>query len=232
MVDCPLFPSLVAVIVADPAATPATSPPVLTVATDVLLLAQATARPESALPPASIGVAVNCVVWPVWMLAVAGVTATDATGTGAAATVTVALPLWPSLVAVIAAEPTVAAVTSPLGLTVATVVLPLAQVTVLPGSGLPLASFGVAVSCTVAPTATDADAGVTSTTATGMLVTVIADVALWPPLVAVIVAKPGTAPPTRPLPFTGATVPLLLVHVTVWPDIGVPLVSMTVAASC
>ena len=58
----PLFPSLVAVIVAEPGVTPETSPELVTVATDVLLLDQVTARPESAAPFASLGVAVSCTV--------------------------------------------------------------------------------------------------------------------------------------------------------------------------
>ncbi len=62
MDDVPLFPSLVAVIVADPGVTPETSPELLTVATDVLLLDQETARPERAVPFASFGVAVSWTV--------------------------------------------------------------------------------------------------------------------------------------------------------------------------
>ena len=58
----PLFPSLVAVIVAEPGVTPETSPALLTVATEVLLLDQVTARPESAAPFASLGVAVSWTV--------------------------------------------------------------------------------------------------------------------------------------------------------------------------
>ena len=58
----PLFPSLVAVIVAEPGVTPETSPAPFTVATDVLLLDQVTVRPESAAPFASLGVAVSCTV--------------------------------------------------------------------------------------------------------------------------------------------------------------------------
>ena len=58
----PLLPSLVAVIVTDPAATPVTSPLALTVAIAVLLLAQVTVRPDSALPAESFGVAVSCTV--------------------------------------------------------------------------------------------------------------------------------------------------------------------------
>jgi len=58
----PFFPSLVAVMVAEPAATPLTSPVPLTVATAVLLLPHVTTRPDSAFPLASRGVAVNCTV--------------------------------------------------------------------------------------------------------------------------------------------------------------------------
>ncbi len=66
-----------------------------------------------------------------------------------AVTVIAAWPLWPSLVAVIVAEPADTAVTRPLPLTVATAVLPLAHVTTRPASGFPPASLGVAVSCAV-----------------------------------------------------------------------------------
>src|SRR6266498_5164468 len=162
----PLCPSLVAVIVADPATFPVTSPLVLTVATAVLLLAQLTVRPVSVLPLASFGVAVSCAVCPAGMVAVAGLTATEATGTGAAVTVSAALPLCPSLVAVIVAEPAVRPVTSPLELTVAIEPLLLCQLTTRPERVLPLASFGVAVSCCVCPTRRLAVAGLTATEAT------------------------------------------------------------------
>src|SRR5439155_9862513 len=67
----------------------------------------------------------------------------------AAVMVSAAVPLWPSLVAVIVGEPAAWPVTSPLELTVATVVLLLDQVMVRSDSALPLASFGVAINCTV-----------------------------------------------------------------------------------
>src|SRR6266540_610736 len=226
----PLCPSLVAVIVAEPAVRPVTSPLELTVAIEPLLLCQLTARPESALPLASFGVAVSCTVCPTRMLAVAGLTATDATGTGV--TVTAALPLCPSLVAVIVADPATFPVTSPLVLTVATAVLLLAQLTVRPVSVLPLASFGVAVSCAVCPAGMVAVAGLTATEATGTGVTVTPALPLCPSLVAVIVADPAARALTRPLLFTVATAPLLLAHATAWPVIGVPLVSIGVAVSC
>src|ERR1041384_1382652 len=195
--EVPLWPSLVAVIVAVPTAPPVTSPLPLTLATPVLLLAHVTVRPVSAFPPASFGVAASCTVDPTVTEADAGATVTDATGTcttvigdgtlrplsglpfpsfgvavswtvlpsftdadagatvtdatGTKVTVIVAVPLLPSLVAVMVAEPAAAPVTSPLLVTLATDVLLLAQLTAR-ASGLPFASFGVALSCTVAPT--------------------------------------------------------------------------------
>jgi len=65
------------------------------------------------------------------------------------------------------AVPALAPVTSPVALTVAMAVLELVHVIPRPLRGLPPESFGVAVSCTVCPTGTPADAGVTSTDATG-----------------------------------------------------------------
>src|SRR5439155_758998 len=164
------------------------------------------------------------------MVAVAGVTATEATGT--AATVTVALPAFPSLVAVIVADPAALLVTRPLGPTVATAVLLLAHVTVRPVSVLPAESFGVAVSCTVCPTVRFAVAGEIATEATGTVVTVSAAVLLLPSLVAVIVAEPAVTPATRPLPLTVATLVLLLVHVMIRPVSVPPAKSFGVAVSC
>src|SRR5205807_3658703 len=94
----------------------------------------------------------------------------DATGTGV--TVIAEVPLFPSLVAVIVAVPGVTPDTSPLLLTVATAVLELDHVTVRPERGAPLASFSVAVSCTVWPACSEAVGGGTSTVATGTFVTV------------------------------------------------------------
>src|SRR5439155_771427 len=198
--EVPLFPSLVAVIVAGPGVTPETRPPLLTVAPDVLELDHVTVRPESGFPPASLGVAVSCTVWPACTEAVAGVTSTDATGTGV--TVIVEVPLLPSLVAVIVADPGVIPETRPPLLTVATDVLELDHVTVRPESGFPPASLGVAVSCRVWLACTDAEGGVTSSVATGTFVTVTDAVPLFPSLVAVIVAVPGVTPDTCPLLLT------------------------------
>src|SRR5882762_6028471 len=230
MADVPICPSLVAVIVADPAVAPVTKPLPFTVAMAVLLLDQVTTRPDSGLPFASFGVAVSGIVLPTCTLAEAGLTVTDATGT--CTTVRAEVPLCPSLVAVIVAEPATFPVTSPLELTVATAVLELAHVTTRPDNGLPLASFGVAVSCTVVPSFTEGAAGVTLTEATGTTVTVTLAVPLCPSLVAVIVAEPAATPVTSPVPFTVATAVLLLAQVTTRPASGAPLASLGVAVSC
>src|SRR6266498_807146 len=191
----PLCPSLVAVIVAEPATTPVTRPLlVFTVATELLLLVQLTARPERVLPPASFGVAVSCTVCPTGTLAVAGLTATEATDTGV--TVTVALPVWPPLVAVIVADPAVRPATRPLELTVATAPLLLAQVTDWPDSTLPLVSVTVAPSWTVWPCGTVADGGVTVTDPTGTgQTTLTLAVSDWPPGWAVAATPKAPQPP-------------------------------------
>src|SRR5436190_1469154 len=230
MAAVPLCPSLVAVIVAEPATTPVTSPLGLTVATAVLLLDHVIVRPDSALPLASFGVAVSWTVLPAGTLAVAGLPVAGAAGT--CTTVMADVPLCPSLVAVMVAEPATFPVTSPLVLTVATAVLLLDHVIVRPDSGLPFASFGVAVSCTVLPSFTEAGAGVTVTDATGTVVTVMPAVPLCPSLVAVIVAEPATTPVTSPLELTAAPVLLLLDQVPVRPGRGLPFASFGVAVSC
>src|SRR5438552_497572 len=84
----PLFPSLVAVSVAEPTATPVACPAPFTVATAGLLLDQVTVRPPSGLPNASRVIAAYCAVCPTPIVAVAGVTLTDATGSGHPATET------------------------------------------------------------------------------------------------------------------------------------------------
>src|ERR1700694_134566 len=145
--EVPFLPSLVAVMFAEPAATPVTSPLLFTVAAAALSLDHVTVRPESGAPFASSGVAVSCTVNPACTDVEGGLTITDATGTKI--TVTEAVPLCPSLVAVIVAEPAATPVTRPLPLTVAAAVLLDVHVTTRPDSGVPLAFFRVAVRCTV-----------------------------------------------------------------------------------
>src|SRR2546421_3890536 len=231
MAAVPLWPSLVAVIVAAPAPFAVTSPVPVTVATGVLLLAHVTERPVRMLPLASRRVALSCTVCPAGTLADAGLTVPDATGTPL--TVMLAVPLWPSLVAVRLAPPAATPVTSPLLLTVAIVLSLDDQLIARPVKGLPLASRGVAVSCTVCPIATVPELGVTVTAATGATVTVTLAVPLCPSLVAVIVTgPPGPTPVTSPLPFTLAIALLLDCQVMTRPVNGLPFASRGVAVSC
>src|SRR5258705_188747 len=163
----PLGPSLVAVIVAAPAVTPVTKPLPFTTATAGALLAHVTTRPARALPLASLGVAVSCTVWPTPTLAVAGDTATEATGAlGRRLTFTTAAPSCPTLVAVIVPVPSATPVTTPLPSTVATAGAILAHVT-LCATTLPIESMGVATNCAVCPKSTLAVSGTTTTAATG-----------------------------------------------------------------
>src|SRR2546426_369988 len=92
-------------------------------------------------------------------------------GGGGTVTVIAAVPLWPSLVAVIVAAPTATPLTNPLPFTVATPPLPVAQLTARPANGAPVESCGVALSCTVCPTSTLAAGGLTTTAATGTALT-------------------------------------------------------------
>src|SRR5437899_2256885 len=226
----PLCPSLVAVIVADPTATPVTSPAADTVAIAVFELVHATPRPVSTFPAASFGVALSCVVAPTKTFAVAGLTVTEVTGT--LDTLTAAVPLCPSLVAVIVTAPTAPPVTSPAADTVAIATFELVQLITRPLSMLPTASLRIAVSCTVPPTYMLGAVGLTVTDATGTIATVTLAVPLCPSLVAVIVADPTATPVTRPLAETVAIVVLLVVQVTVRPVSTFPFASLTTAPSC
>src|SRR6266568_3586265 len=224
-----LFPSLVAVILAEPTPAPVTRPLAFTVATLAASVDQMIARPESGLPLASSGVAVSCSVPPTRIVALVGLKLTDATGT---MTVIAALPLLPSLAAVMLAVPAASAVTSPLPFTVATPGASLDQVIVRPESGFPLASSSVAVSCCVAPAYIDAVAGLTLTEATGTGFTVMAALALLPSLVAVTFAVPAATAVTSPLASTVATPAASVDHVMTRPVRTLPSASWSVAVIC
>src|SRR5687768_13560725 len=83
-VSCALpdLPSLVAVIVVDPPATPVTRPLALIVALVPSDVDHAMARPARTLPAASSVVAVSCSELPTASAAAGGDTVTVATGTG------------------------------------------------------------------------------------------------------------------------------------------------------
>jgi len=168
-----------------------------------LLETQFTVRPISVVPPASFGVAVSCWDSPSTIGVLAEERVSDATGTGM--TVSDALPLFPSLVAMMLALPAVAAVIRPLVDTVATAALSDDQTMARPISGMPLASRVVAVACVACPAATEPDANITDTEATGTAVTVIEAPLFFPSLVAVICAAPGETAVMTPLCETVAT---------------------------
>src|SRR5437660_6759434 len=151
---------------------------------------------------------------------------------GGAVTVTVAVPLLPSLVAVIVVLPAATAATRPVPLTDATAPLAVVQTMARPLRVLPAASLGVAVSCTDCPAGTEALAGLTTTDATGTVATVILAVPLFPSEVAVIVAEPAAWPLTMPVELTVAMVALLVDQVMLRPVSTVPAESLVVAPSC
>jgi len=206
MDEVPLCPSLLAVIVAVPAVIACTSPVEETVAMASLLDDHATGR-ERMLLCASSNVAVNCSVSPWITVALVGATVTDATG--AWVTVMVALPVLPSLVALMLAVPTVTAVTTPCAETVATAVLLELHVTARPVRTLLFASRVVAVACDVPTAVIELGVSATVTDATGTGTTVIVEVPECPSLVAVMVAPPTAIPVTSPEGLTVATAVLL-----------------------
>ena len=90
MAEVPDLPEHVAVIVAEPAATPLARPVELTVAADVLLLVQAYGEQLIVLPLASFAVVLSCCVPPTGIDADAGETVTVLTVGAVAGVVAVA----------------------------------------------------------------------------------------------------------------------------------------------
>jgi hypothetical protein len=176
----PDFPAVVAVIVAEPAATPVTTPFELTVAAAGLLVDQAMLWPVITFPWASFTVAESVTEPPTVIDDDGGETTTVVT-TGAgggggggggggswlgAVTVTSEVPLFPAIVAVIVAEPAASPATTPLELTTAVEALLVDHEMTSPGMTFPSASFTVAASVVVVPATTDAVAGATLTVVT------------------------------------------------------------------
>src|SRR3954469_11194891 len=138
MVDVPLLPSLVAVIVALPTSRPVTTPVDETVATASLLDFQVTTRSVTVVPLMSFTVGTRATVDPLAMLTAKGDSETLPTAAGV--TVSAVLALLPSLVAVIVAVPVMSDFTTPVAETVATLVLEEAQVTTRSVTTTPLTS--------------------------------------------------------------------------------------------
>jgi len=224
----PDFPSLVAVMVTGPPiAAPVTTPALDTVAIDVLLDAHVTTRPVRTVPLASAVVAVSVPVCPTMIELVGGATLTVATGAGV--TVTLDVPDFVSLVAVIVVVPGATPVTTPVADTVAAAVLLDVHVTTRSVTTVPLTSFTVATSVVVWPAMTLAVGGATVTLPTAVLVAVTVELPLLPSLVAVIVAEPAATPVTTPVVETVAIDVLLDDHVTTRSVTTTPFASFTVA---
>ena len=217
----PDFPSTVAVIVVEPASTPVAKPDELMVATEVLLLVQAKVLPDIIVLSDVYAVALNCCVSSSSIDADDGLTVTRATTGGGSVTVSVAVPDLPSTVAVIVVEPTSSPVANPDALTVATEVLLLVQVNVLPDIIVLFEVKAVALNWWVRPSSIDTDDGLTMTRSTtgGASVTVSVAVPDLPSTVAVIVVDPASTPVAKPDELMVATEVLLLVQVKVLPDI-------------
>jgi hypothetical protein len=192
--DVPIFPSLVAVMTAVPAATADTKPVDDTLARVGSLDDHVTTRPLRELLLMSVTVAISWCVRPTVSVADDGLTATAATGT---VTVTDAVPVLLSLVAVATVLPPPTAVTKPFASTVATAGLLEVHVTTRPFRTLVFASLTVAVNCCVAviPSTRLAEAGLTVTLATGIGFTAITGVATLgaDSLAAVMIAVPTPA---------------------------------------
>src|SRR5437016_3457306 len=251
--DVPLCPSLVAVIVAGPAARAVTRPLLLTVAADVLELVQVTVRPVRMLPLASRSVAVSWSVCPAGTLAVAGLTVTEATGALATVTAAVCVMAVPLIEAETVFVPATVELKVPVAPPVASVgpagcatVFPLpvaASTTVAPLIGLPVASLAVTVIVDVPlPVAIEGGAAVTvdwaADTGPGVTVTVAVCVTAAPSIVADTVFAPAPVERSVPVATPVASVrPAGCVRVfpvpvaastTDAPPIGLPLASLAV----
>ena len=162
-------------------------------------------------------------------VALAGETATDATGTGV--TVTVAVPVFPSLVARMVVVPGATPVTTPLDETVAIPALSLEKATGRPVSTAPFASVTMAVRVTLWPTTSCGVLGETITPLAGTAPTATLADADLPSDDAVIVAEPGARAMTSPVEETLAIDSLLDVQVIGRSRSGAPLPSTAVAVS-
>jgi hypothetical protein len=223
----PLFPSLVAVIVAVPAPTPVIRPAEDTDAIALLLDPHVTTRPVTTVPFRSFRVIDGVAVCATKSGRLGGESVTLPTGT--AVTVTVDDPLFPSAVAVIVAVPGATPVTTPEDDTVAVAALLVVHATGRSVTTVPFASFTVAVNDVVWPCTTLGVGGATVTVPTGTGVTFTTIVPLFPSLVAVTVAEPIVTPVATPADDT-LTLPLLLAHVTTRPVRTLPAASFRIGA--
>ena len=162
------LPSLVAVTSLVPTATAVTSPVFDTVATAGVRLSHAIVRPVSVCPAESVVTALSCTVPATTSVDVGGETTTALTG--GAATVIVAEPLLPSLLAKMVADPSVTPVTSPDDDTVAMFVAEELHCSARPVNTFPSASLITDVSCTVSAMFSEFVGGESCTDATATCV--------------------------------------------------------------
>src|SRR5687767_2039366 len=197
-----------------------------TVTLDGALVDQATVRPVSTFPAASLSVAVSCTVLPRTTLGALGVTVIVATGAGV--TVIAAVPNTDPTAARMVVDPAARPVTSPASSTVAVCVAADVQTNVMPGMFALAASRATALSCRVAPAATVLGLGVTTTLE---MPTATDAVPLTPSLVAVIVTTPALRPVTLPVLDTTAIVSLVELQPTAR-SVNTVAPDWTVAPSC
>jgi hypothetical protein len=138
----------------------------------------------------------NCVVCPTVIVIGLGVTVTAATA--ACETEMVAVPFFPSDVAVIVADPVFTAVIIPFASTVATAALLVLHVMARPLSGFCPASYAVAENCACPPGAASTCGGVTTMLATGVFSTVIVAIPDLPFALAATCVDPRATPVTTP----------------------------------
>ena len=225
-VAVPDLPSTDAVIVVEPASLAVAKPELLMVATVVLLLIHAKVLPVISMSSESYAVAENCCVSPSSIEGDDGDTVTRSTTGGGSVTLKVAVPDLPSTSAVIVVDPASLAEAKPELLMVATVVLLLVQVKVLPDISSPPDVRAFAVNCCVSPSSIEGDDGDTVTRSTtggggGGSVTLRFAVPDLPSTDALIVVEPALTPvAVVAVPDDGlivATEVLLLDHVKVLP---------------
>jgi hypothetical protein len=213
----PVVPAEVALIFAVPMETPSTTPGLVILAVNGLLLDQVTVEVQSELVLfAKLQVALYWFIdKPATTEAVAGVTVM--LFRGAAVTVRELVPFTVPAMALIVVAPTAIPVARPLFEMVAIEALLLVHVMVDGHAAVvPFANVQVAVYCWVPDPATiDAVAGEMTIELSALVVTVITLVAEVEPERAVIVEVPAVTPVTRPAALTVATVVVLLDQVTV-----------------
>ena len=199
----PVFPSTLALMTTGPGAAAPTTPPLVTVAIDVFELDHTSVRPDSGRPLTSSTVAVMVSDCPTVIFGAGEVRTTRSAGAGV--TVTVAVPDFPSLVAVIVAVPDVTPVTRPELETVATATLLLDHVTTRPVVTAPVTSRTTAESCVLEFSTTEAVCGCTVTVPTPKLETATLAMPTFPSTVAEIWTVPAATAVTTPVADTVAT---------------------------